>query len=169
MDLDKIAQTQPNVIRTYTGKLIDVSNPNPDDIVIADIAHALSLNNRWGGHTKYPYSVAYHSLWCAACVEPEYKLEALLHDATEAYIRDMPTPIKKLLPDYMALEEKLDTAIRAKFGLPATMSQAVKDVDRRALDFEWSDVFNSEYQLKATPEVVRAAFLREYNKYKIIS
>ncbi|MGI1228864.1 HD family hydrolase, partial [Raoultella ornithinolytica] len=74
----------------------------------------------------------------------EFALEALLHDAAEAYLQDIPAPLKRLLPDYRAIEDRVDAAIRQKFGLPAEQHQTVKYADLVMLaserrDFEIDD------------------------------
>jgi len=76
-------------IQTYSGKRIDFENPDPDQIDIVDIAHGLSNLCRFSGQSKYFYSVAQHSFY-VSLVCKENKLQALLHDATEAYMADVP-------------------------------------------------------------------------------
>lgn len=85
------------ILPTYTGKLFDLENPTEDMICIEDIAHHLSLENRYNGATKFPYSVAQHSLHVCAMAPDNLKLEALLHDAAEAYCKDLTSPLKNLL------------------------------------------------------------------------
>jgi len=110
----KIERTDSNYIRTYTGRKFWPLNPQPEDIDIDDIAHALSLVARFTGHTYCFYSVAEHSLyvstlavrlamtavrdWPASMRVPyarEIALWGLMHDASEAYLCDMPSPIKR--------------------------------------------------------------------------
>lgn len=121
-------------IQTYTNKKFWPLDPRPDEVCIEDIAHALALTNRWGGHTKWPYSVAQHSILCAENVDDEFRLEALLHDASEAYMCDMPTPVKRFLPEYNSYEKNLfKYAIAPRFGLPDTKSPQVKEIDIRLM------------------------------------
>jgi hypothetical protein len=87
-------------ILTYTGKRFSLADPHPEQVDINDIAHALSLVNRWGGHTRMPYSVAAHSVMVAdlvAKIAPDLALAALLHDAPEAYLGDVCRPLKRRL------------------------------------------------------------------------
>ncbi len=119
-------------ISTRSGT-VDFLNPTPDSINIEDIAHALSLVNRYAGHTPYPYSVAQHSVLCSWMAPAGLELEALLHDAQEAYVGDVPSPLKMLLPEYKVIENRLEAIIRAKFGLPVKFTPAVKLVDRRMM------------------------------------
>lgn len=103
----------------YTGGKFFPLDPKPEEIFIGDIAHALSLNNRFNGHTKWPYSVAQHSVLCAKYIEGNNntKLAALLHDATEAYIGDMIRPIKFYMQDFKEIEHKIEKVIMKKFGV----------------------------------------------------
>ena len=102
---------QDDYLRTFTGKRFHMLGDDPDEIDIMDIAHALSHVNRFTGHTTHPYSVAAHSIFVADIVDhlygfnPERMLAALMHDASEAYLADIASPIKHLLPDYQALEK----------------------------------------------------------------
>jgi 5'-deoxynucleotidase YfbR-like HD superfamily hydrolase len=129
-----------NNMRTYTGRYIDVFNMNIEDIDILDIAHSLALTTRWNGHSKEPYSIAEHCVWMAErATTIETKMEALLHDASEAYIVDVPTPIKKRMPEYLLLEEKIMSLVAKKFGFSFPMSYEVKKLDRQALEFEWEN------------------------------
>ena len=109
------------VIETFTGALFDPFNPDSELIRIEDIAHALSNLCRFAGHSTQFYSVAQHSINCYKLVPREHALSALLHDATEAYMVDMPTPIKNRLPKYMEKEDALMEVIYKKFNLEYPM------------------------------------------------
>lgn len=88
-----------------SGVMHDLLNPAANgDPNIEDIAHALANICRWTGHTSRFYSVAEHCIRAAAIAPPECKLHVLMHDATEAYLGDVATPLKQLLPDYQAIE-----------------------------------------------------------------
>lgn len=129
-----------NTIRTNSGLFINVFDTDPDTISIEDIAHALSMIPRFGGHLNRFYSVAQHSVLCfnlAIVYGPEHGLAALLHDASEAYLLDMPTPIKIGLPDYKATEYKLMEVIANKFGFEFPLNPVIKKVDAEALEIEY--------------------------------
>lgn len=129
-----------NKMRTYTGRYIDAFNMNIEDIDILDIAHSLALTTRWNGHSKEPYSIAEHCVWMAErATTPETKMESLMHDGSEAYIVDVPTPIKKRMPEYLVVEENIMKLIAEKFGFSQAMSEEVKKLDRQALEFEWEN------------------------------
>lgn len=134
-------------ILTATARHFDYLDPRPEDIHILDIAQGLASESRYNGHTRGFYSVAQHA-WLASQIVPrECALEALLHDATEAYCKDLTRPLKALLPDYREIEARLDGVIRAAFRLPATMSAAVKRADLVLLATERRDLMPED----ATP------------------
>jgi len=108
-------------IQTYTGKKFYPIDPDPELICIEDIAHGLSMKCRFNGHCSRFYSVAQHSVLISQLFDSaQVKLEALLHDAAEAYLCDVPSPLKRL-PEfefYRAAEKRLQSAIMRRFGLP---------------------------------------------------
>jgi len=113
-------------IETYTGGRFYPKDPQAADINILDIAHALSLTCRFGGHCSRFYSIAEHSVYCAFKlleIDPLrwnkrfFLLSALLHDASEAYLLDIPRPIKKMMPEYKKWEKHLQSVINTKFKL----------------------------------------------------
>jgi hypothetical protein len=127
-------------IMTYTGKYFDPINPDPALIDIRDIAHALSQQPRYGGHLPQFYSVGQHSLHVARRLPKELQLVGLLHDATEAYMCDIPSPVKSRLPEYKAHEKKLLEAIMRKFNVWEVYyaeKDYVKTIDTVALKTEW--------------------------------
>ena len=129
-------------ILTYTGRAFDLAAPRADLISTVDIAHALSMTCRFGGHTRRHYSVAQHSLLVASIVPPEHQLVALLHDATEAYIGDMVRPLKMsgLMEDYCSIERRLWLAICDHFHLDPELPPCVKEADMIALATERRDL-----------------------------
>lgn len=129
-------------ITTYSGLHFDYRKPTVDAICIEDIAKGLSHECRYTGQLDRFYSVAQHSIECSYIVPDQFKLEALLHDATEAYCKDIPSPLKKLLPDYLQIENEVDLIIRQKFDLPRLMSAEVKQADLILLATEHRDIAN---------------------------
>ena len=119
-------------IRTYpTGFLVTPTAPATGTIFIEDIAHALAHECRFGGHVREHYSVAQHCVLVSWHVLPHLRLEALLHDAAEAYLKDIPRPFKKdpAMSGYRATEKIFETAIAARFGLHTWDSPEVHDID----------------------------------------
>lgn len=166
-------------ITTFTGRQLDFAAPAVESICIEDIAQALSHECRFAGHLPNFYSVAQHSVLCSQIVASEFAFEALMHDATEAYCKDIPAPLKRLLPDYQRIEDQLDAVIRQRFGLPLQMDIAVKYADlvmlateRRELDIddgkEWPMLDGIEpAEMLITPVMpvqARAMFIERYNE-----
>jgi hypothetical protein len=120
-------------MQTRSGRAWFFADPRPDDVTIHDISHALSNLCRFGGHTSHFYSVAEHSVYVSLLVPPEFAMQGLLHDATEAYVIDMPRPLKHMLPGYMEVEALAWQAIAAKFGLPVDLDPSIKLADNQIL------------------------------------
>ncbi len=130
--------------RMLSGRRLDLLDPTPVDIEIADIAHGLAFVARWNGQTRgdYAYSVAEHSLlveeiFSRICpnAKPAERLTALLHDAPEYVIGDMISPVKAAVgPGYEELDKRLSAAIHIRFGLPAQvpvrLKRQIKKADR---------------------------------------
>jgi hypothetical protein len=114
-------------IQTVSGRKIHFLNPSPEEIDITDIAFALSNLCRFNGHVRF-YSVAEHSFLVSTRLDEEDKLAGLLHDAAEAYLSDIPSPIKQYLPEYRAIEDKLLACIFEKFGVQ--YNDRVKKADK---------------------------------------
>jgi hypothetical protein len=123
-------------IETASGNKVFFLEPDPDSIDINDIALALSRIPRFNGHTNRFYSVAEHCWTGQRFIQDEFKLAFLLHDATEAYLCDIPSPIKQYLPDYQKLEEGLERAIFNKFGLTYPLDPVIKYMDIAMLSVE---------------------------------
>jgi hypothetical protein len=110
------------IIETFTGKHFSLINPQPDQICIEDIAHALARICRFTGHCSRFYSVAAHSVWCADYAKWRERsrgdqFAVLMHDAAEAYVGDINKPLKNLLGDAIKeIEGRVQHAIAEKFG-----------------------------------------------------
>ena len=180
--------------RMLSGRRLDLLDPSPLDIEIEDIAHGLARVARWNGQTvgDHAFSVAQHSMVVeeiAAHIRPglaaRWRLAALLHDAPEYVIGDMISPFKTALGvDYRAFEERLETAIHLRFGLPARVPAEVKALikaaDRACAFFEATQIAGFDageslelfgapprgYALAITPMSVgaaEAAYLERYH------
>lgn len=124
-------------IVTFTGKPFYFNTPEKSEIDIEDIAHALSNNSRFCGHTVKRYSVAEHSILVEELVsritdEPITRLMALLHDASEAYLSDMATPIKRKIDLYGELEDRIQNEIYWRFGIKVSDILVDKDIVKAA-------------------------------------
>lgn len=157
---------EPNCIRTFTGKYINVFDPNPDLICIEDIAHGLSMQCRFGGHTTHFYSVAQHSIEVSLMCSEPHELAGLLHDASEAYLLDIPRPIKKQLSGYKEVEGRLMKVIAEKFGFEYPLHKEVKRCDELALKDEWENIVlkrpSKPYLTMMTPIRAKECFLEFY-------
>lgn len=134
-----------NEVETFSGEYVDVSNPEPGNIRLDDVAHALANTCRFGGHCKTFYSVAEHAVFVSMRLErkggrPALCLSGLHHDDAEAYLGDIPRPLKPLLGfGYEALTNRMDEAIADALLLPAVDSsskRAIKREDNWALFVE---------------------------------
>jgi hypothetical protein len=120
-------------MQTYSGGRFYPLHPRAQDINPLDIAHSLSLLCRFGGHIDRFYSVAEHCVLMSEAVVQRAALGALLHDATEAYVVDVPRPLKRVLPDYRAVEAQVWLAVAERFGLDSGELPEVKEADNRIL------------------------------------
>ena len=131
-------------ITTFSGKTFHVLDPQPNEVALEDVAHALALTNRFSGHTRFPYSVAQHSVLVSNVVPPELMLQGLLHDSAEAYITDIPTPLKKKLEDIQEIERRICIAVGDALGVNMELkSDAVKDADLRMFETECRDLMSN--------------------------
>jgi 5'-deoxynucleotidase YfbR-like HD superfamily hydrolase len=129
-------------IQTVSGRRVNPFDPDPADLDPADIAQALSNLCRFGGHSRAFYSVAQHSVivsdrLAATGAPPDEVMAALLHDAAEAYLGDLPHPIKhrsELGAAFKAAEKQLEAVIARRFDLPR--SDRIKPIDRALLATE---------------------------------
>ena len=127
-------------IRTNSGLYMNVFEPTMEMISIEDIAHALSNNCRFGGHLDDFYSVAQHSWHCSQLVSNENAMAALMHDASEAYLLDIPRPIKQRLSEYKEIEHRLMLLIAEKFQFEYPFHKEIKEVDNLMLEIEWDNL-----------------------------
>jgi 5'-deoxynucleotidase YfbR-like HD superfamily hydrolase len=132
-------------MRTYTGARVHLLQPNPREIDILDIAHALSQTCRFAGHVPEFYSVAQHSVIVSDLLPGQFALWGLLHDASEAYLHDINRPLKRALKEYQDIENRMMAAICVRFGLPVEMPKLVKWADNVVLATEFRDLYQESY------------------------
>lgn len=167
-------------ISTYTNKHFHFMSPSEDEVCIEDIAQALSNLCRFSGHVKEFYSVAEHSIILADYVMDKYgnadmALTALLHDASEAYIVDVPRPIKPYLTNYQDIEGGISKVINNVFKVHP-MCDVIKDLDHNIVCDEAKVLFKSvpdwvQYYKEVgvtlrmyTPEEAREAFMSKFEE-----
>lgn len=130
-------------ILTRGGRRFDLLEPSAAMVDPADIAYSLAHQCRFNGHTRAHYSVAQHCYLVADLVPAEHQLAALLHDATEAYVGDLVSPLKALLPEYRQIELRVWHAICGRFDLDPVLPPCVHDADLIALATERRDLMPS--------------------------
>lgn len=146
-------------IQTFTGRVIHPNTVSKNDIDLVDIAHALSNLCRFGGHCKFFYSVAQHCVhgaeWTFRDGQDYLSVKErsaramcfLLHDASEAYLVDVPRPLKALMPEYVVLEKKLQSAVIRRFDMGVSCDRFLnhtKEVDNRMLTTEKRDIVTGD-------------------------
>lgn len=174
-------------IETFTGRTFDPLDPKFADVNVEDIAHALSNQCRFSGHTRHFYSVAEHSvrvsLWLRdeALESHEVQLWGLLHDGSEAYLVDLPRPLKATKEigfGYRAVEVNVQRAVCQRFGLCLSQPDIVTEADEVLLATEVRDLMHPEKpywgKLRRKPtseqriipwssEAAKSAFLRRFD------
>lgn len=153
-------------IKTRSGIMFDPLAPKAEEIIIADIAHSLSMLCRANGHFKYFYSVGQHCINCAREAAARgysvrLQLACLLHDGSEAYLSDVTRPVKAEIPKYLEIEEPLQEAIWNKFlGTPLTEEEnrLVFDIDDAILYCEFLALMDTPLpglptELSSTPTI----------------
>lgn len=129
-------------IQTYSGRRFNPTKPNPDAIVIQDIAHSLSMQCRFTGHCREFYSVAQHSVLVSYICDNKDALWGLMHDASEAYLIDVPRPLKRSgkFQAYIDFETEMMKAICERFRLEVEEPKSVKHADSVLLATEARDL-----------------------------
>ncbi|MDX0518556.1 hypothetical protein [Sinorhizobium medicae] len=153
-------------IMLASGTWFDLLDPWHSEFTIEDIAQGLANICRYAGQCRSFYSVAEHSLHVCDTSE-SFKLEALLHDAAEAFLGDITRPLKQLLPEYKAIESNVEAAIFSRFGLDRAAMADVKLADLRVLAAEQSQLMpdGTDYwaaQSSIRPAPVTVQFLSPY-------
>lgn len=151
-------------MQVYTGRRFFPLDPRPEEIFIEDVAHSLAMQCRYAGHCIRYYSVAEHSVlmarWLLEHYPPERALFGLLHDAAEAYLVDVPRPVKPFLPGYKEAEAKVMAAVCERFNLPPDMPYAVKEADDRILRDEMEQNMDEPPEPWNIPTVALGVTLR---------
>jgi uncharacterized protein len=170
-------------LQTVSGRWVNPFDPDPEQLDVGDIARALANQCRFGGHSRVFYSVAQHSVIVSELVEQrggdvEDVFAALMHDATEAYLGDMPHPLKHRSPlgaAFREAEDHLEAALREHFSIKADVPEikradrALLATERRAFSAErwqWPELDGVEpLDLELTalpPQAAATAFLRRF-------
>lgn len=156
------------LMNLFSGHRIDPLHINEDEIYLEDIAHALSLICRGNGHIQYFYSVAQHSLNCAKEAQSRgyskhVVLSCLFHDASEAYMSDLITPIKKQMKEYQIIEDQLLETIFQAFHIKLKSDEKTiwKEMDHLLLEAELKEMMPLE-ENRASVTLMSTPDLKEY-------
>ena len=135
-------------IQTYTNRKINLLNMQPQDIDIRDIAHGLSQVNRWNAQTITRYTTAEHSLYVSRLLPNQLKLYGLLHDASDAYLPDVPHALKynKIMDDFRILESEIQDKIYQKYDIQYTpeAEKLLKYADNITAYWEYKKLFTKD-------------------------
>ena len=123
-------------ISTFSRGYFNFADPDSTPVTVYDIARGLSHLCRFAGQCPRFYSVAEHSIHVSKLVPQHLAWDALFHDCAEAFLGDVTSPLKNLLPDYQAIEARVEASLARQFGFQTPMSPEVKDADRRMLALE---------------------------------
>lgn len=132
-------------ILTYSGRWFDFDSFDSYEFSISEIAHSLSYQCRYNGHCSDFFSIAQHSVIVSSIVasdDPRVRMQALLHDATECYMGDVVSPLKKKLKDFSEKEKHLFTAIAKNFNIDEEIREEVALADYHALILEMNSIFD---------------------------
>lgn len=175
---------------TFSGIYVNFKNPKPETMRLLDIAHGLSQECRYASQCIRHYPVGQHCVLASHIVPNDFALEALFHDATEAFLKDLPTWLKLLLPEYKNIEENFEVAIRTQFGLEldtkkrAERKKIIKEYDYKLLATEKRDLMPQDgedwYFLRNvsplpfkiepwSPKKAKRKFLERFEELKRIS
>lgn len=173
-------QQTESCITTVSGRFFDLLKPEEYEFDIEEIAIALSNICRYTGHVNSFYSVAEHSVLVSQLLPVNLALCGLLHDASEAFVGDVSSPLKKLMPQYQEIEERVQHAIARFYNLPYPFPKAIHEADKRMYwqerqgvadngvkDTLWHQDLRATRKVAAkgmTPLMAKRMFLAQYKK-----
>lgn len=173
-----VAQQTNTCISVTGGEYFDLLNPRGFDYSVETIAHALSNLCRYTGHVTQFYSVAEHCVLVSLAVPKKYALEGLLHDASEAFVGDVSSPLKKLIPEYKKIEEDIQAAIAEHYNLVYPFPEEIHKGDKQlywserkviapAVDSLWHKNFRASRKVEPqgwSPKLAKKRFISRYNE-----
>ena len=128
-------------VEMASGEFMDPANPNPSKIHLSDIFQALSGEHRFNNQTSRPYTVLEHTINCVQLAAlrgatTQQMIEVFTHDFEEAYTRDLSTPFKHVVPQFVEIAERWSEAIDVRFGIIRANAAYTKEIDRDMLVLE---------------------------------
>jgi hypothetical protein len=155
---------------TASGFIVDLMNPDPETILIDDIAHGLANNCRWNGHTQEFWSVAQHCCMMFDAAPKEERLTYLFHDVEEAYWGDIIKPLKNIIaekcPEILAHMREMRKLIYTKFKIPYVYGdEGVKTLDFHCLLWEFEHIIKNNSATYWTPKRAKKEWLKRYYSY----
>lgn len=165
VDEPALPKRSESYIHTYTRGYFDYLSNDQRKFIVEDGAHALSLLNRFAGHTHKPYSIAKHCIICCEVSPVETKLEALMHDFLEAYICDIPSPLKKLdfMAGYRDYENQQEKLLIKEFKLDGIKPGIISDIDHDMSYLEACAVLNFDKRVWKEPDGLQNR-IKQYKK-----
>ena len=165
-----------DAIKLLSGEFYSYTDPKSNKWTIEDVALGLSHICRYAGQVKKLYSVAQHAYYVSYCVPEEFAMDGLCHDNVEAFLVDIPTPLKRMLPEYKKIEAQHEAEMFSRLGLQYPMHPEVHKADLRVFGAEvrdlqpantnWDCLIGVEpYEAQITPwssEKARRMFLQRY-------
>lgn len=170
---------RPDIL-TRSGQYFNFLDPSSYRLDVEDIAHGLANCCRFVGQCKQFYSVAQHSVYVSRIVPEQDAFAGLMHDCAEAFLGDVSKPLKQLLPDYRAIEKRIEAVLFEKLGIPYPLPPSIKKADMQMLwaeqaaimphhDDEWSAADPTPTGVIVTPlwpDDAFAAFMERYMELK---
>jgi len=139
--MSKLPVGRKDYVSTYSGAEFNIQTCDVMPIPMSDVAHALSMNCRYNGHVNKFYSVAEHCVIISNLVPEEDALWGLLHDATEAFVPDIPRPFKPFIKGFKEYEQRISDAFAERFGLSKQQPESVHYMDRNIVHDEALELF----------------------------
>lgn len=164
---DKLSDYDGGQVRMYSGKVFDFVEPSPAQLDILDIAKGLSQSTRWNGQTSRPVFIGEHCLEMYSMVS-DYKLSALMHDASEAYMGDLVRPLKSIpsMSEYLDVEDSLMKMLAEKFNFTYPLPDVVVTADNHLLQVEWEHYVLRDAQSPMSSDQVFSEFIAAYEHCK---